>query len=118
MKKIRSKSASTSQAQQKALLKLSPFELKDELIKLAQVADHDQVAQFLNAGRGNPNWICTTAREAFGTLLRFGIEESRRGVSIPDLGKMITKDAGLGKRFEKFLKANSGAPGIKLLRDT
>ncbi len=118
MKTSTSKSASTSQAQQKALLKLSPFELKDELIKLAQVAEHDQVAQFLNAGRGNPNWICTTAREAFGTLLSFGIEESRRGVTIPDLGKMITKDPGLGKRFEKFLKANSKAPGIKLLRDT
>ncbi len=113
-----SKPTSTSQARQKVLLKLSPFELKDELIKLAQVAEHDQVAQFLNAGRGNPNWICTTPREAFGTLLRFGIEESRRGVSIPDLGKMITKDPGLGKRFEKFLKANAKAPGIKLLRDT
>ncbi len=38
----------------------------------------------LNAGRGNPNWICTTPREAFGTLLRFGIEDARRGISIPD----------------------------------
>jgi aspartate 4-decarboxylase len=118
MKALTLKPTSTSQARQKVLLKLSPFELKDELIKLAQVAEHDQIAQFLNAGRGNPNWICTTPREAFGTLLRFGIEESRRGVSIPDLGKMITKDPGLGKRFEKFLEANSDAPGIKLLRDT
>jgi aspartate 4-decarboxylase len=116
--KTMSKPASTSQARQKALLKLSPFELKDELIKLAQVAEHDQVAQFLNAGRGNPNWICTTPREAFGTLLRFGIEESRRDVNIPDLGRMITKGSGLGKRFEEFLEANSKAPGIKLLRDT
>ena len=57
-------SSSTSRARQKALLKLSPFELKDELIKLAEVAEHDRTAQFLNAGRGNPNWICTTPRDA------------------------------------------------------
>ena len=112
------KKASTTRAHQQALLKLSPFELKDELIKLAEVAERDQTAQFLNAGRGNPNWICTTPRDAFGTLLRFGLEESRRGVSIPDLGHQMAKTPGLARRFEKFLAANSKAPGIKLLRDT
>ena len=66
------KKASTSRAHQKALLKLSPFELKDELIKLAEVAERDNVAQFLNAGRGNPNWICTTARDAFGAAMDVG----------------------------------------------
>ena len=112
------KKASTPRAHQQALLKLSPFELKDELIKLAEVADRDQTAQFLNAGRGNPNWICTTPRDAFGTLLRFGLEESRRGVNIPDLGRQIAKSPGLARRFEEFLAANPKAPGIKLLRDT
>ena len=85
------KPGSTTRAHQKALLKLSPFELKDELIKLAEVAERDHIAQFLNAGRGNPNWICTTAREAFGALLRFGIEESRRDIAVPDLGRKIKK---------------------------
>jgi aspartate 4-decarboxylase len=112
------KKASTTRAHQKALLKLSPFELKDELIKLAEVADRDQTAQFLNAGRGNPNWICTTPRDAFGTLLRFGLEESRRGMNIPDLGRQIAKSPGLAGRFEAFLKANPTAPGIKLLSET
>ena len=93
------KTSSTSRARQKSLLKLSPFELKDELIKLAEVAERDDVAQFLNAGRGNPNWICTTARDAFGTLLRFGLEESRRGVGLPDLGRQIAKTPGLAGRF-------------------
>ncbi|HTY86108.1 MAG TPA: bifunctional aspartate transaminase/aspartate 4-decarboxylase [Candidatus Acidoferrum sp.] len=110
--------ASTTREHQKALLKLSPFELKDELIKLAQVAERDQTAQFLNAGRGNPNWICTTPRDAFGTLLRFGLEESRRGVNIPDLGRQIAQSPGLASRFEDFLDANPQAPGVKLLRDT
>src|SRR6185503_4861605 len=81
------KKSSTSRARQQALLKLSPFELKDELIKLAEVAERDDVAQFLDAGRGNPNWICTTPRDAYGTLLRFGLEESRRDVTIPDTGR-------------------------------
>src|SRR5262245_37272875 len=103
--------SSISRAHQKALLKLSPFELKDELIKLAEVAEQDNAAQFLNAGRGNPNWICTTARDAFGTLLRFGLEESRRDVKLPDIGRQIAKTPGLASRFEKFLKANPKAPG-------
>jgi aspartate 4-decarboxylase len=110
--------SSTSRAHQKALLKLSPFELKDELIKLARVAERDEVAQFLDAGRGNPNWICTTPRDAYGTLLRFGLEESRRGVAIPDAGHQIARTPGLAQRFETFLEANPGAPGINLLRDT
>lgn len=112
------KPTSTSRARQKALLKLSPFELKDELIKLAEGAERDSAAQFLNAGRGNPNWICTTPRDAFGTLLRFGLEESRRGVNIPDLGRQIARSHGLTGRFEEFLKQNPKAPGIKLLRET
>jgi len=44
--------------------------------------------------------------------------ESRRGVNLPDLGRQIAKTPDLAGRFETFLKANSKAPGIKLLRDT
>src|SRR4051794_17115404 len=40
--------SSISRARQKALLQLSPFELKDELIKLAEVSERENVAQFLN----------------------------------------------------------------------
>ena len=60
------------------------------------------MAQFLDAGRGNPNWICTTPRDAFGTLLRFGLEESRRGIIVPDVGRQIAKTPGLAGRFEEF----------------
>jgi aspartate 4-decarboxylase len=109
------KAISTSRAEQKALLKLSPFELKDELIELANATEKESQIQMLNAGRGNPNWVCTTPREAFGTLLRFGIEETRRDIQVPDLGRMPEK-AGIGKRFAAFLDGND-APGAKLLRD-
>jgi len=107
--------SATSRAEQRALLKLSPFELKDKLISLAAASARESAVQMLNAGRGNPNWICTTPREAFGTLLRFGIEDSRRGVNVPDLGRTPERD-GLARRFSAFLEANINAPGAKLLR--
>lgn len=110
------KKPSIGRAEQKALLKLSPFELKDKLISLAAETERESDAQMLNAGRGNPNWICTTPRQAFGSLLRFGIEETRRGIDIPDFGRIPQKD-GMGKRFAEFLEANKDAPGAKLLRD-
>ena len=110
------KRTSIGRAEQKALLKLSPFELKDKLISLAAETERESDAQMLNAGRGNPNWICTTPRQAFGSLLRFGIEETRRGIDIPDFGRIPQKD-GMGKRFAEFLEANKDAPGAKLLRD-
>ncbi len=107
--------ASISRAEQKALLKLSPFEQKDKLISLAQAGTRRGTAQFLNAGRGNPNWICTTPREAFATLLRFAIEESKRALDAPDLGGMPEK-AGIAERFTAFLDRNKDAGGTKLLR--
>ena len=111
----KSRKASTSRERQRALLKLSPFELKDSLMSLASESARESTLQMLNAGRGNPNWICTTPREAFSTLLLFGIEESQRGPTVPDLGRVPEKE-GIAERFTKFLAANSTAPGAKLLR--
>ena len=49
-----------------SLENLSPFQLKDELIAYARDATRKSAThKFLNAGRGNPNWIATTPREAF-----------------------------------------------------
>jgi aspartate 4-decarboxylase len=42
--------------------KLSPFELKDELIKLASGKENRTM---LSAGRGNPNFLATLPRRAF-----------------------------------------------------
>jgi aspartate 4-decarboxylase len=107
----------TSRAQQRALLQLSPFELKDKLMELAAETEKEGQFPMLNAGRGNPNWVATTPREAFGTLLRFGIEETRRDVNLPDLGRIPDK-AGSGDRFRAFLDANRTAPGAKLLQES
>ena len=63
--------------------KLSPFEIKDELIKLAKKTSRTTQSAFLNAGRGNPNWLATTPREAFFLLGQFAITESKRVMEDP-----------------------------------
>ena len=48
----------------KNLEKISPFELKNRLIEMADESVKKMAHVMLNAGRGNPNWIATEAREA------------------------------------------------------
>jgi aspartate 4-decarboxylase len=96
------------------LEKLSPFELKDKLIHLASEQARSSARAMLNAGRGNPNWIATTPREAFFALGQFGLEESKLAWDEPDLGGMPQKQ-GIGERFKAFLGRNRGKPGIALL---
>lgn len=105
----------TTRKQEKELEQLSPFELKDTLIQLAQ-GDNRRPSGMLNAGRGNPNWIATTPREAFFTLGLFGIEECRRVMDMAGGLAGIPEQKGIAKRFEKFLAANKKAPGIELLK--
>src|SRR3989442_5282993 len=69
---------------------LSPFEIKDELIKLAKKTSKTSQSAFLNAGRGNPNWIATTPRDGFFLLGQFAITESKRVLEHPAcLGGML-----------------------------
>lgn len=95
---------------------LSPFELKDNLISLAAEHTKQSTMAMLNAGRGNPNWIATTPREAFFTLGNFAIEESKRLWNQPHLGGM-PQAKGIAKRFNDFAARNAAAPGIDLLKD-
>ncbi len=55
--------------------KMSPFEIKDGLIKLAKRSAQKSARTLLNAGRGNPNWIATTPREAFFLFGQFALTE-------------------------------------------
>ena len=43
----------------KNLEKISPFELKNRLIEMADESVKKMAHVMLNAGRGNPNWIAT-----------------------------------------------------------
>ena len=101
--------------QQKEFEKLSPFELKDKLIQLAGDASRQSAQTMLNAGRGNPNWIATTPRDAFFTLGTFAIQESKRVWDESDLGGMPQK-AGIAKRLSDFVAKNPNAPGVGLIQ--
>ncbi len=94
---------------------LSPFQLKDELIRWARDFSQQKAAthQFLDAGRGNPNWVATTPREAFFTLGQFALQESKRVWNEPDLGGMPRAD-GIADRLRAFL-AGARGEGAELL---
>jgi aspartate 4-decarboxylase len=106
---------SVTLAEQKELEKLSPFELKDKLIHLAGEASRQGAQTMLNAGRGNPNWIATTPRNAFFTLGTFAVQESKRVWDEPDLGGMAEK-SGIANRLSAFLAKNPNAPGVELIQ--
>lgn len=98
---------------------LSPFEIKDELIKLARAEADKSANVFLNAGRGNPNWIATRAREAFFLLGQFALTEAKR-VSEDEKAGLAGMPArkGCHARLMKWAKkreADEETPGGKTL---
>ena len=56
--------------------KLGPFEIKDFLAKVATKSAEEASLTYLNAGRGNPNWVATEPREAFFLLGQFAVTEA------------------------------------------
>jgi aspartate 4-decarboxylase len=92
---------------------LSPFELKNKLIKIAKT-HHERV--MLNAGRGNPNWVATTPRSGFFELGIFAVQESLRVVDRPSVGGAPQKQ-GIARRFELFLEKKKGVSGIEFLQN-
>ncbi len=96
---------------------LSPFEIKDELIKLAKKTSRTTQAAFLNAGRGNPNWIATTPREGYFLLGQFAIGESKRVMEHPaGLGGM-PQAQGIAARLEAWLAKHADMPGASFLAE-
>lgn len=106
----------TTRRQERKLEQLSPFELKNTLMSLAQDEGKKNSDIMLNAGRGNPNWIATTPREAFFTLGLFGLQECRRIADLAGGLAGVPEKKGIAKRFEKFLSSHKKAPGIDLLK--
>ncbi len=94
---------------------LSPFEIKDELINLAKATSKTTQSAFLNAGRGNPNWIATTPREGFFLLGQFAVTESKRVMEhAAGIGGM-PQASGIAGRFEAWLDKHSDMPGASFL---
>lgn len=84
--------------QEKALQKLGAFEISSLMLELAKKNNH----KFLNAGKGNPNWINTKARLAFARLSEFGVLDSQRTIDRGDLAGFI-KTKGISDRLVEFL---------------
>ena len=96
---------------------LSPFEIKDELIKLAKKTSRTTQSAFLNAGRGNPNWIATTPREGYFLLGQFAIVESKRVMEHPAGIGGMPQLHGIAGRLETWLAKHSDMPGAPFLKE-
>mgnify|MGYP000239427770 CR=1 FL=1 len=102
---------------EKGLESMSPFEIKNKLIEFAEEHTRKAFCLFLNAGRGNPNWIATVPREAFFLLGKFGLEECRRVFDLSEGIAGIPVEKGIAKRFEDFIQQHKALPGADLLKE-
>lgn len=92
---------------------LSPFELKDEIIKMAQTVPDRAL---LDAGRGNPNFLATMPRRAFVRLGEFAINESERAYSYLDAGLGgIPDGVGIVERFDTFASSYKDDAAVQFL---
>ena len=95
---------------------LSPFEIKNDLATVAAKTSHASQVAYLNAGRGNPNWIATEPRSAFFLLGQFAITESQRTMQHPAGVGGMPKPAGIAGRLATWLDGHAEMPGAALLR--
>ncbi len=102
--------------QEKAYERLSPFEIKDKLVSLAAEHARRSTQVLLDAGRGNPNWLAATPREAFFALGLFAMQESRRAGMGPHLSGMPAV-AGIAGRLYALLTVHAGLPGMSFLAE-
>ena len=94
---------------------LSPFEIKDFLAKAANTTASASAVAYLNAGRGNPNWIATEPREAFFLLGQFAITESKRVLDLPPGVGGMPKARGIAARLAAWLAKHADMPGADFL---
>lgn len=109
----------TTRDVEKTLETLSPFEIKNELIHLAEENALKSTSIMLNAGRGNPNWIATVPREAFFLFGQFALAECRKNFEAQGImAGIVQEKEGVAKRLEDFLTSNTNEPGASLLYKT
>jgi aspartate 4-decarboxylase len=96
---------------------LSPFEIKNDLAKIATRSAKAAQIAYLNAGRGNPNWIATEPRSGFFLLGQFAITESQRTMELPAGVGGMPKAPGIAARLDAWLKAHADMPGATFLQN-
>ncbi|EKE01583.1 MAG: hypothetical protein ACD_21C00095G0004 [uncultured bacterium] len=99
-------------SEEKRYESLSPFELKNKLIQMANT-NHERM--MLNAGRGNPNWLALEPRLGFFLFGGFALEEAQRVLIRPGFGRSPEKE-GIWRRFQDFLAKKSGEQGAQFLK--
>jgi aspartate 4-decarboxylase len=95
--------------------KLGPFEIKDFLAKIATKTAQAESTTYLNAGRGNPNWVATEPRDAFFLLGQFAVTECRRVMDLPPGVGGMPKAAGCAGRLSEYLAKHGDVPGAEFL---
>lgn len=101
---------------EKRLEEMSPFEIKGTLISLAEKDAQRSTATFLNAGRGNPNWLLSFPRMAFFMLGQFAVSEANRVVYDESIGIASSPtQEGVAKRFEAFIEEHKEETAAKVL---
>lgn len=102
---------------EKELSNMSPFEIKNTLINLAEKDARRSTSTFLNAGRGNPNWLLSYPRKAYFTLGEFAMSEADRTAFDESIGIVAspTQD-GMAGRFLDFLSQRKDEIGAKVLK--
>lgn len=108
---------SVPRARQRRIEELSPFELRNQMIALAEDNAMKSATVLLNSGRGNPDWVAVEPREAFFLLGKFGIAECRRAWDEWEgVGGMPVKK-GIAERFMAFLSSSRHEAGADLLKN-
>lgn len=99
-----------------SLDQLSNFEVAAIFNKYAQ---HNlRGNEVVNGGRGNPNWIATTARLAYSRLLEFGVAEAERTYFDPrGMAGDVQKD-GIYQRLMIALKSSRRDLFLRTVIDT
>jgi aspartate 4-decarboxylase len=96
---------------------LSPFEIKDLLAHLATETASTAAIPYLNAGRGNPNWIATEPRDAFFLLGMFAMSESKRVLDLPPGIGGMPQAPGIDARLAGWIKEHADLPGARFCSD-
>jgi len=94
--------------------KESPFEVKNILIEKAKEAVKTKGIKFLNVGRGNPDFLNTTARQGFAQLVHFSAGAAADRTPTPDLGFRVPAK-GLAAKLGGWLKEHAKEPGTEFL---
>ncbi|MDM0110693.1 bifunctional aspartate transaminase/aspartate 4-decarboxylase [Variovorax sp. J22R133] len=95
---------------------LGPFEIKNFLAEAASKAAKQSAVAYLNAGRGNPNWVATEPREAFFMLGLFAVKETKRVMDLPPGIGGIPRAEGCAERLRVWLEKRGDLPGVDFLK--